>query len=125
MNLLKIDDLYKQRVLLYMYKSDLTHAIEPNHNFSTRNAYNIIVPRFNLSRSQSTIFYKGIVLWNNLPENIKTIRSESKFKSSVKTILINDYWIKIKIFKYIVINTSFGTLDGILELWLRSMSKIF
>ena len=91
MNLLKIDDLYKQRVLLYMYKSDLTHAIEPNHNFSTRNAYNIIVPRFNLSRSQSTIFYKGIVLWNNLPENIKTIRSESKFKSSVKTILINDY----------------------------------
>ena len=91
MNLLKIDDLYKQRVLLYMYKSDLTHTTEPNHNYPTRNAYNILLPRFNRSRSQCTIFYKGIIFWNNLPEDIKTIRGENTFKSHVKTLLINDY----------------------------------
>ena len=91
MNLLKIDDLYKQRVLLYMYKSDLTHTTEPNHNYPTRNAYNILLPRFNRSRSQCTIFYKGIIFWNNLPEDIKIIRRENTFKSHVKTLLINDY----------------------------------
>ena len=91
MNLLKIDDLYKQRSLLYMYKSDLTQVIEPNHVYSTRNAYNLVLPRFNRARSQSTIFYKGIILWNNLPENIKTTRRENKFKSSVKSLLINEY----------------------------------
>ena len=91
MNLLKIEDLYNQRVLLYMYKSDLTHATEPNHNYATRNAYNIVLPRFNRSRSQCTIFYKGIILWNNLPEDIKIIRRENTFKSSVKALLINGY----------------------------------
>ena len=91
MNLLKIGDLYKQRVLLHMYKSELTHSIEPNHIYSTRNAYDIILPRFNRTRSQRTIFYKGIILWNNLPENIKTIRSLNTFKTSVKSILIDGY----------------------------------
>ena len=91
MNLLKIDDLYKQRVLLFMYNSDVTHIIEPNHNYSTRNAYDLIVPRYNLSRSQRTIFYKGIILWNNLPDNIKAIRSANSFKKSIKKLLINEY----------------------------------
>ena len=93
MNLLKIDDIYKQRVLLHMYKSDLTNITDPNHDYSTRNAYNITVPRFNRAQSQCTIFYKGIVLWNNLPENLKLIRSVNTFKTSVKSMFMDEYFV--------------------------------
>ena len=91
MNLLKIEDLYKQRVMLYMFKSDNFSTNESIHNYSTRNANNIAVPFFNRSKTQNTIFYRGIIFWNNLPENMKIIRREDKFKYEVKTMLIDEY----------------------------------
>ena len=90
MNLLKLEDLYKQRVLLYMYKSELIHNTI-THDYSTRNAHNITLPLFNKSKSQRTIFYKGIVYWNNLPANLKNLRSENMFKNAMKSMLIGEY----------------------------------
>ena len=74
-----------------MYKSDLTSNSEPNHNYSTRNANNIILPLFRRSKTQRTIFYQGIILWNNLPEDLKAKRTEHTFKFSVKTMYIATY----------------------------------
>ena len=91
MNFLKLEDLYKQRVLLYMYKYDLTSNREPNHNYSTRNANNIVLPLFRRSKTQRTIFYQGIILWNNLPDDLKAKRTEYTFKFSVKTMYIATY----------------------------------
>ena len=90
MNLLKLEDLYKQRVLIYMYRSELIHNTR-THDYSTRNAHNITLPLFNKSKSQRTIFYKGIVYWNNLPTNAKNLRSENMFKNAIKLILIGEY----------------------------------
>ena len=90
MNLLKLDDLCRLRVLLYMYRSELIHNTR-THDYSTRNAHNITLPLFNKSKSQRTIFYKGIVYWNNLPSNVKNLRSENMFKNAMKTTLIGEY----------------------------------
>ena len=90
MNLLKIEDLYKQRVLIFMYRSELIHNTR-THDYSTRNAHNITLPLFNKSKSQRTIFYKGIVFWNNLPTNLKNLRSENMFKNAMKSILLGEY----------------------------------
>ena len=91
MNLLKLEDIYKQRVLLYMYKSDLTSIHEANHNYATRHAYDIVLPLFSRSKTQCTIFYKGIILWNNLPEEIKAKRTENTFKYYLKNMYIDTY----------------------------------
>ena len=91
MNLLKIEDLYKRRVLLYMYKSDLTSTRESNHNYLTRHAYDIALPLFSRSKTQRTIFYKGIILWNNLPEELKAKRTENTFKFAMKKMYIVTY----------------------------------
>ena len=91
MNLLKLEDLYKQRVLLYMFKADYLSTNEMIHNYPTRNSNNIVIPLFNRARTQCTIFYKGIILWNNLPANTKSIRSENTFKRTIKTMLIDEY----------------------------------
>ena len=73
-----------------MYKSELIHNTR-THDHSTRNAHNITLPLFNKSKSQRTIFYKGIVYWNNLPSNVKNLRSENMFKNAMKTTLIGEY----------------------------------
>ena len=90
MNLLKIEDIYKQRVLIFMYRSELIHNTR-THDYSTRNAHNITLPLFNKSKSQRTIFYKGIVFWNNLPTNLKNLRSENIFKNAMKSMLLGEY----------------------------------
>ena len=90
MNLLKLEDLYKLRVLQYMYKSELIHNMS-THDYSTRNAHNITLPLLNKSISQRTIFYKGIVFWNNLPTNLKNLRSENIFKNAMKSMLLGEY----------------------------------
>ena len=91
MNLLKLEDLYKQRVLLYMFKADYFSTNATIHNYPTRNSNNIVIPLFNRARTQCTIFYTGIILWNSLPENTKSIRGEKTFKGTIKTMLLDEY----------------------------------
>ena len=73
-----------------MYRSELIHNTR-THDYSTRNAQNITLPLFNKSKSQRTIFYKGIVYWNNLPTNLKNLRSEIMFKNATKSMLLGYY----------------------------------
>ena len=74
-----------------MYRSDLIRNNTRTHNYSTRSAHAITLPLFNKSKSQRTIFYKGIIFWNNLPLNIQNIQSENMFKNEMKTLLIAEY----------------------------------
>ena len=73
-----------------MYKSELIHDTI-THDYSTRNANNITLPLFYKSKSQRTIFYKGIIFWNNLPLDFKNLQSENMFKNTIKSILIGEY----------------------------------
>ena len=91
MKLLKLNDLYKQRVLFYMSKSELVLNHQNFHNHETRNVNNIPLPFYRKARTQSTIFYEGINLWNNLPQSIKVIRTEGAFLKSIKSSFLNQY----------------------------------
>ena len=75
MKLLKVDDLYKLRVLLYMFENKHQTAVT-THEHNTRASNDLVLPLLNLTRTQATIFYQGIVLWNNLPISIKTINTK-------------------------------------------------
>ena len=90
MEILKVHDLYKLRALLYTFSNNFfTQADVHDHN--TRNRNNLVVPQYRRARTQSSIFYQGISLWNNLPSEVREIQSLNSFKSHVKSTLISYY----------------------------------
>ena len=90
MEILKVHDLYKLRTLLYTFSNNFfTQADVHDHN--TRNRNNLVVPQYRRARTQSSIFYQGISLWNNLPSEVREIQSLNSFKSHVKSTLISYY----------------------------------
>ena len=91
MKILKLEDLYKLRVLQFMFEADSPASHADTHSHDTRNRENLIIPRFNRAKTQSTIFYQGILLWNNLPDVIKTTQYTGAFKNGVKSFLLDSY----------------------------------
>ena len=61
------------------------------HSHNTRNRNNLITQRFNRSRTQSTWLYRGVQMWNSLPDEVRTLSSKGAFKGSVKRILLEKY----------------------------------
>ena len=56
MKILKLEDLYKLRVLQFMFEADSPASHADTHSHDTRNRENLIIPRFNRAKTQSTIF---------------------------------------------------------------------
>ena len=94
MKLLKIHDLYKVKILSHMFiyfdRSNYTSQSEI-HSHNTRNRGNIATPFFNRSRSQSTWLYRGVHLWNSVPDEIKSSLTMISFKNSIKNMLVMLY----------------------------------
>ena len=91
MQLLKVEDIYKQRALYFIFNSNSITTHENIHDYNTRNSNNIVLPQFHRAKTQSTVFYKGIILWNDLPQFIRDIRYKGAFMNSLKTLFLNDY----------------------------------
>ena len=91
MHLLKLEDMYKQRALYFIFKSTSIQTHQDIHDHNTRHSNNIVLPQFHRAKTQSTIFYKGITLWNNLPQYIKDVRYKGAFMNALKFLYINDY----------------------------------
>lgn len=53
------------------------------HNYPTRQNNQLYVPRTNCSRTMNSLFHKGLLQYNNLPDPIKTSETLQKFKSSL------------------------------------------
>ena len=92
MQVLKLEDMYNQRALLFIFNSTSILTHEDIHNYNTRYSNNIVLPQFYRTKTQSTIFYKGINLWNDLPQDIKDLRFRGAFKNSLKFLFLNEYW---------------------------------
>jgi hypothetical protein len=96
-DLLKMSDLYKFRVLLFMYDwirlgnynflDNIENEINFLHNHDTRsmNEYRLPLPRLNVHKQ--SVIYKGIKYWNSLPNNLKQIQTKDTFKKNVLTYL--------------------------------------
>ena len=94
-NSLSIYNLFKYNLLKIMYKCVNIPSTVPNyfsnmftvnhqvHMYNTRNS-NLI----HLNNNSSPIIYKMSVLWNDVPNNIKNLPSESLFCRALKSYLI-------------------------------------
>jgi hypothetical protein len=56
---------------------------------NTRSAHQLRLPFFLTSVAQSSIFYKGISLFNSLPNHLKSISRVSTFKTQLKIYVSN------------------------------------
>ena len=99
--ILKIGDLFKIQVLLYMFKTikgnydnkllSLLSYQTDIHDHNTRNANLFRLPNFKKSISRFSLQYRGPALWNVLPSNIRETSSINKFKSQLRDMCLAEY----------------------------------
>ena len=97
MHILPLNELISLQTAIFMFQ--LCNNLLPDifndyfilkcnvHNYNTRNPQNIHPPLNRFSMSQSSIFYHGSVLWNNLQNYLKESNSLNQFKRLYKEVL--------------------------------------
>ena len=99
--ILKLPDIYKYRILLLIFYA-LNFGSHPEifvdlqrnssfHSHSTRYSNNLVIPHFRLSKTQMSISFVGSKLWNDLPEDFKSLSPLSVFRRNLKRHLMGDY----------------------------------
>jgi len=83
--ILKVHDLYKLNIcsLFYRYTQpsvDLPSAVRLQtissiHTYNTRHNHNLLTPRYNLTKSQSSFLYNSTHAWNSIPLVIQNCNS--------------------------------------------------
>jgi hypothetical protein len=59
------------------------------HSINTRQGSNLHLPTDNLAKVQKGVYYSGIRIFSNLPQNIKTLSNDvNKFKQALKKFLL-------------------------------------
>ena len=91
MEILKLEDLFKQRLLFYVFKNQHFRSHADLHSYNTRHRQDLVLPRFNRTRSQSSFFYQGIITWNSVPLELRSLRYEGAFKSAIKDLFLSEY----------------------------------
>ena len=91
MEILKLEDIFKQRLLIYIFKNQDFSTHSDVHSYNTRHRQDLVLPRFNRTRSQSSFFYQGIITWNTVPLEIRSIRYLNAFKNAIKDLLLSEY----------------------------------
>ena len=101
--ILKLDELYKFNLSKSMFNyinnpspcSDyISSCLSYNsnyHSYQTRTQNDLSVIRFNRTASQSSFIYQGTKVWNNLPQNLKTVNSAENFKFKLKKHFCSQY----------------------------------
>ena len=100
--LLKLDDINKLETLKIMYQHE--HNILPKifhnatarnknyHDYNTRNKDKYRTTKHNTSiAKRSSIFSRGITLWNALPTELNAVPSPEVFKRNIKTKIFESY----------------------------------
>ena len=91
-NILKIRDLYKLNVGLYMYERWDAGNYERNHSYNTRNRNDLLPRQTRLTVTHdNSLSCIGPNIWNNIPDNIRNATSLSSFKYQHKTHLVSSY----------------------------------
>ena len=98
LKLLRLSELYEYSIVLFMYKyiNDMLPPIFNNifilnsdiHQYTTRQSEKFRVPKGKLSMSKRSIKYKGVLLWNNISDNIEYHHGIFTFKKQLKNYLL-------------------------------------
>ena len=103
LKLLKLDDLYKHQLGIYMYKStkgllpdSMSSMLIPIHNVglhdhNLRNQYGYYIQHVRTNCRKFTIHYTGPIFWNTLPQQLREAVSENQFKRKLKEFLLSRY----------------------------------
>lgn len=99
--ILKLEDLHRQFTSVYLFKTLnydhdpilLSELIRRNrfHIHDTRDNQKLSIPHFSLSKSQQSISYVGVKVWNSLPDSVVDSRSVAGFKNNMKESIIGSY----------------------------------
>ena len=100
-SIMKIEEIHKLNLSAIMYeysKRQKNDYISPKlgrnmevHNHNTRQSSNLLVTRFNRSKSQNSFVYQSVKIWNSLPATIKSASTSIKFKQKLKTLFFSQY----------------------------------
>jgi hypothetical protein len=100
LHLLKLEDVSKLKIAIeirrlmeinQLHKFNFQYG-QSIHTHTTRSSTkgNFVIPKVNTDIGKSTLKFKGAIIWNNLPEEIRNI-SPTLIKYKYKQILINKY----------------------------------
>ena len=89
--ILKIHDMYKLNIGLYMYDRVRSGDYDRNHQYNTRNRNDLLPRRFRLTATQNSLASIGPTIWNSIPTNIKDSLTYSSFKHQYKKYLLSFY----------------------------------
>ena len=94
--ILKLTDLYEFQISKHMVKClNLNANIIPKHsdihNYPTRNNNKFIAPKCNMRKSDMSINFKSIKIWNKLPANIRTSDSLNVFMDNLRNYFLSRY----------------------------------
>ena len=79
-----------------MFKcSNLNANILPTHsdihNYPTRNNNKFIAPKYNMRKSEMSINFKSIKVWNKLPADIRSAGSLNVFMDNLRKYFLSRY----------------------------------
>ena len=101
MNVLKLEDIYNLKIASIMYET-LNHnkysCIHDQlvqhadvHPYATRNSQMYVLPRFNIGKSQKSLLYAGIKIWNVISGVINCETSFATFKRQLISFYSSNY----------------------------------
>ena len=101
MKFLKLEDLYNFQVAVFMFKTLYLNQncyfrralsnYESIHSHATRHSNNFILPLFTKSRSQFSIHFKMVKIWNDLPSHLRIKCSLPCFKKKLREWFLDRY----------------------------------
>ena len=89
--ILKVQDLYKLNVGLYMYDNLEPGRYSVTHDYDTRNRNSLVPSRARITASDSSLSVAGPIIWNSVPLSIQQSPTKNIFKNSFKAHLLSNY----------------------------------
>ena len=97
LRLLKLSDINIFCSANFVYKSINNHnhvrlfSYRSNERYNLRNNSDLEIPSLSTNQSQTSISYRGVKVWNDIPRHIQTKTSLTSFKITLKSYLLNKY----------------------------------
>ena len=96
--LLDITNIYKYKICYYIFsvlhkqKHSNTTFTYNNlvHNHSTRQINNLALIDIKSNLGKKSVHFQGIQVYNNLPQNLKSLSNANKFKKQLKSFLLTN-----------------------------------
>ena len=89
--ILKVHDMYKLNVGLFMFDRWHTGVYNRTHSYDTRSRNDLLPSQARLTITQNSLSVIGPNIWNSIPQNIQNSISQNSFKSQYKKYLLSFY----------------------------------